>query len=680
MSNRDAIVAILKQELPAGIPSTLPPAIVLSERDPAVPHAPKRVHHLNETEKKQALANALRYFPAAQHAELVKDFSAELELYGHIYMYRFRPTSYVMQAYPLDYYPTKHPHGAAILAMLMNNLDNRVAMYPHELITYGGNGSVLSNWIQFRLLTQYLCEMSDEQTLALYSGHPAGLFPSPTQYAPRLVITNGMMIPNYSTRYHYDRLYAMGVTQYGQMTAGSFCYIGPQGIVHGTTITIMNAGRKYLGVESLEGKVVVTSGLGGMSGAQAKAGTICNAVTVVAEVDPAALYKRKAQGWLLEAFEDVEALIVRIKEARAKKEATSIGYLGNIVTLWERLEQEPELIVDLGSDQTSCHDPFGGGYYPVQLSFAEGKKMLAEDPAKFKTLVQESLRRQVTAINKLTARGMRFWDYGNSFLAEASRAGAEVWAPEDKVRSLNHFRYPSYVQDIMGDIFSLGFGPFRWCCLSQDPADLDTTDRIAAETVAELEKKATEASAAQFRDNYKWIVSAKENKLVVGSQCRILYVDCAGRTQIALRFNEAIAKGIIKAPIVISRDHHDVSGTDSPFRETSNIEDGSALCADMSIHNVIGDSFRGATWVAIHNGGGTGWGEASNGGFGLVLDGTEDAARRAEMMLHWDVLNGVNRRSWAGNSNAIETIRLAMEQNPNLKVTLPTPVDPKLLA
>ena len=672
-----SVAQVLATELPKGIPSPLPPPAP-AERDSSLPHAPKRVHGLNATDRTLAIANALRYFKKEDHAVLAKEFAQELDTYGHIYMYRLRPTEYEMRAHEHAAYPMKNRHAAAIAAMIMNNLDRRVAMYPHELITYGGNGAVLSNWAQYRLVMKYLCEMTDEQTLTLHSGHPQGLFPS-TKAAPRMIITNGMMVPNYSTREQYERLYAMGCTQYGQMTAGSFCYIGPQGIVHGTTITIKNAGRKYLGVEDLGGKVVVTSGLGGMSGAQAKAGVICKAVTVVAEVDPAALYKRKEQGWLLESFDNVDALIERIKKARAGKEAISIGFLGNIVTLWERLAEEEELLVDLGSDQTSCHDPYGGGYYPVQVDFETGKKLLADDPAKFKQLVQESLVRQINAINKLNKKGMRFWDYGNSFLLEASRAGAEVWAPEDKVRDLNHFRYPSYVQDIMGDIFSLGFGPFRWMCSSQDPADLALTDKIAADTILELEKVASAASAAQFRDNHLWITSAQENQLVVGSQCRILYVDCAGRSEIARRFNKAIAEGKIKAPIVLSRDHHDVSGTDAPFRETSNIEDGSALCADMAIHNVIGDSFRGATWVAIHNGGGTGWGQAINGGFGLVLDGTDEAADRATNMLYWDVLNGVARRSWSRNENADDTIRRAMAANPKLQVTVPSLVDPAIL-
>ena len=672
------VAAILAKEFPLGIPKPLPPAVGLVQ-DSSIPHAPKRVHGLNATERKQAISNALRYFEASDHAELSKEFAAELDLFGHIYMYRLRPTSYEMRAYPMSEYPMKHRHAAAIAAMMMNNLDKRVAMFPHELITYGGNGAVLSNWAQYRLVIKYLTVMSDEQTLTLHSGHPAGLFPS-SQAAPRMVITNGMMVPNYSTREQYERLYAMGCTQYGQMTAGSFCYIGPQGIVHGTTITVKNAGRKYLGCEDLAGKVVVTSGLGGMSGAQAKAGVICKAVIVIAEVDPSALQKRKAQGWLLESYESLDDLIARIREARNNKEATSIGYQGNAVDLWERLAAEEERLVDLGSDQTSCHDPYGGGYYPCQVNFADGKKLLADDPAKFKDFVQESLRRQIGAINRLNARGVRFWDYGNSFLLEASRAGAEVWAPEDTVRSINHFRYPSYVQDIMGDIFSLGFGPFRWMCTSQDPEDLATSDKIAADTVAELEKVASANSAAQFRDNHLWITQAQENKLVVGSQCRILYVDAAGRQLIAKRFNEAVTSGKLKAPVVLSRDHHDVSGTDSPFRETSNIEDGSALCADMAIHNVIGDSFRGATWVAIHNGGGTGWGEAVNGGFGLVLDGSEEAAKKAEQMLYWDVLNGVGRRSWSGNDNANGTLALAMKANPDLQVTVPSAVDPSLLS
>lgn len=672
VSMRDTFVKCLH----AGIPSPLPPPC--KERDMSVPHAPKRNPNLLPQDRRQAIANALRYFSPADHEELAAEFNKELDDYGHIYMYRLRPTEYEMKAYPISDYPAKSAHAAAIMLMIMNNLDKRVAMFPHELITYGGNGGVFNNWAQYCLTMKYLCEMTDHQTLTLFSGHPAGLFPSHPE-APRAVVTNGMMVPNYSTREQYDRLYAMGCTQYGQMTAGSFCYIGPQGIVHGTTITFRNAGRKYLGVEDLSGKVVLTSGLGGMSGAQGKAGVICRAVVVIAEVDKNALYKRKEQGWLSEVETDVESLLKRVRVASAKKEAVSIGFLGNVVTVWERLVAEKEQIVHLGSDQTSCHNPFNGGYYPVQLSFEESNKMMVENPEKFKMLVQESLRRQVTAINTLAARGLRFWDYGNSFLLEASRAGAEVWAPDDTVRSINRFRYPSYVQDIMGDVFALGFGPFRWVCTSGLPEDLELSDCIAAETLEELMKDASEKSQRQISDNLLWIRQAGENRLVVGSQARILYADCEGRQKIASNFNEAIRTGRLKGPVVLSRDHHDVSGTDSPFRETSDLYDGSSLTADMAVQNVIGDSFRGASWVSLHNGGGTGWGEAINGGFGLVLDGSAEAEGRAKQMLLWDVLNGVTRRGWSGNVCGYETAERAMKRTEGLHVTLPQRVDCTIL-
>jgi urocanate hydratase len=678
--------ATLGRELSSGIPSQLPP---LPPLDPSVPHAPRRVPNLCPADRRMAIANALRYFDPSHHSVLAQEFAAELDAFGHIYIYRLRPVAYTMQAYPIDAYPCRSKHAAAMMLMIMNNLDSRVAMYPHELITYGGNGAVFSNWAQYALVMKYLSIMTDEQTLSLCSGHPAGLFPSHRD-APRAVITNGMMVPNYSTREQYERLYAIGCTQYGQMTAGSFCYIGPQGIVHGTTITIKNAGRKYLGLEDLGGRVVVTSGLGGMSGAQAKAGVICGAVTVIAEVDPDALHKRHRQGWLQEVCLDLDSTVRRIKEARATRQVTSIGFLGNVVLLWERLAQEPgDLLVDLGSDQTSLHNPFRGGYYPVQVTFDEGKKLLADDPQRFKELVQESLRRHVAAINKLTQRGMRFWDYGNSFLLEASRAGADVWPeasaelPDDARQgtSLNTFRYPSYVQDIMGDVFSLGFGPFRWVCTSCDAADIEATDKIAQSVLEALLPDSSAASQKQILDNLLWIKQAGANKLVVGSQARILYADCEGRQRIAQAFNSAVANGSVKAPIVISRDHHDVSGTDAPFRETSDVYDGSALCADMSVQNCIGDSFRGATWVALHNGGGTGWGEAMNGGFGLVLDGSHDAERRSQQMLLWDVLNGVNRRSWSGNKNGLETIKRAVEKHGNaLTVTIPNAVDASVLA
>ena len=687
MSEQNQIEAsILQEELLKGISYPLPPRPAL-DRDANVPHAPKRVPNLSADDRRQAIANILRYFDPSVHHELAAEFAHELNVYGHIYVYRLRPTRYTMKAYPIDVYPARSRQAAAMMLMIMNNLDSRVAMYPHELITYGGNGAVFSNWAQYAIVMRYLAIMTDEQTLSLCSGHPAGIFPSHKD-APRAVITNGMMVPNYSTREQYERLYAMGCTQYGQMTAGSFCYIGPQGIVHGTTITIKNAGRKYLGLEDLRGRVVVTSGLGGMSGAQAKAGVICGAVTVIAEVDPDALHKRHRQGWLQEVCLDLDSAINRIKEAREKKQVTSIGFLGNVVLLWERLAQEKdELLVDLGSDQTSLHNPFHGGYYPAQLSFEDGKKLLADDPSTFRALVEESLRRQVVAINSLADRGMRFWDYGNSFLLEASRAGADVWprAGSDggttaQSHSLNTFRYPSYVQDIMGDVFSLGFGPFRWVCTSCDPKDIVTTDRIAHDVLERLLPDSSEASQKQIQDNLLWIQQAGANQLVVGSQARILYADCEGRQRIAAAFNKAVADGAVGGPIVISRDHHDVSGTDAPFRETSDVYDGSAVCADMSVQNVIGDAFRGATWVALHNGGGTGWGEVMNGGFGLVLDGSSDAERRSQLMLFWDVLNGVNRRSWSGNKNGLDTIRRAAERHSDvLTVTIPQLVDPSTL-
>jgi urocanate hydratase len=588
----------------------------------------------------------------------------ELKNFGHIYMYRFRPTHYPMKAYPIDYYPAKCKQAAAIMLMIQNNLDPKVAQYPHELITYGGNGSVFSNWAQYHLVMKYLSELEEDQTLVIYSGHPLGIFPSHKD-APRIVITNGMVVPNYSSKEDYERMFALGVSQYGQMTAGSYCYIGPQGIVHGTTITILNAGRKYLGLNNLRGKVFVSSGLGGMSGAQGKAATICNCISVIAEINESALQKRYNQGWIMEIVKDLENCIKRLKEAKNSKEVISIGYLGNIVDLWERLALEPEMLVDLGSDQTSLHNPYNGGYYPVGITFEEANKMMWEQPKKFKELVHESLKRQVNAINKLTSRGMKFWDYGNSFLLEAKRANADI------VNSDGNFKYPSYVQDIMGDIFSLGFGPFRWVCTSGLKEDLYYTDKLAEDITYKFSKIASEKSKQQFQDNYLWINKANENKLVVGSQARILYSDSKGRIEIALAFNKAVSEGKLKGPVVISRDHHDVSGADSPYRETSNITDGSMFCADMSVQNFCGDSFRGATWVALHNGGGTGWGEAINGGFGLVLDGTEDAAKRASMMLKWDVLNGVTRRAWSKNDNAEETIKQAMLEDPKLKVTLP---------
>jgi urocanate hydratase len=670
-----------------GLPlDPLPSAQDLDALDVNVPHAPTRTPCLSAGDFRLAVENALRYFPPTLHELLAPEFAQELRRFGHIYMYRFRPrppfANYAMRAHPVQAYPAKCQQAACIMMMIQNNLDPDIAQFPHELITYGGNGTVLSNWAQYHLLMYYLSTMTDQQTLSMYSGHPAGLFPS-HRHAPRLVLTNGMVIPNYSSKELYERMSALGVTMYGQMTAGSYCYIGPQGIVHGTTITVLNAGRKYLGVEDLSGKVFVTSGLGGMSGAQAKAGVIAGCIAVVAEVDRSALMKRYEQGWVQEYVDDLDACVQRIKCARAEKKPLSLAYHGNVVSLWQRLAQEDELLVELGSDQTSLHNPFNGGYYPVQLSFEESNKMMADDPTKFKHMVQESLRLHVEAVNRLTARGMRFWDYGNSFLLEASRAGADICAEDVDSKAgantSNVFRYPSYVQDIMGDIFSLGFGPFRWVCASGLSEDLALTDEIAASIIRKLRKDAPPRVLQQYNDNLKWVEQAGENKLVVGSQARILYADMAGRRDIALAFNEAIRDGRLHGPVILSRDHHDVSGTDSPYRETSNITDGSAFCADMAIQNVIGDSFRRATWVAIHNGGGVGWGEVTNGGFGLVLDGSDEAGESAHMMLTFDVSNGVNRRAWARNDNAIFAVKRAMEQVPNLKVTLPHLVETQIL-
>ncbi|XP_041281804.1 urocanate hydratase [Onychostruthus taczanowskii] len=640
-------------------------------RRKGIPHAPVRTPNLTAQEKKLALCNALRYFPPEIQKKLALEFAEELRLYGHIYMYRFCP-DIEMRAYPIGEYPCKIKSAAAIMLMIMNNLDPSVAQFPQELVTYGGNGQVFSNWAQFWLVMQYLSEMTEEQTLVMYSGHPLGLFPS-HQRAPRLVITNGMVIPNYSSRDEYEKMFALGVTMYGQMTAGSYCYIGPQGIVHGTVLTVLNAGRRYLRAEDLSGKVFVTSGLGGMSGAQAKAAVIAGCVGIIAEVDEAALLKRHKQGWLMEISNNLDHCIARLREARKNKIALSLGYHGNVVDLWERLVHEldttGELLVDLGSDQTSCHNPFNGGYYPVQLGFEEGKQLLSSNPGKFRTLVQESLKRHVAAINKLADKGMFFWDYGNAFLLEAQRAGADV---AKKGGNKTEFRYPSYVQHIMGDIFSLGFGPFRWVCTSGDPRDLATTDSIAMSVLEDSIRQGVSTSVKQqYHDNIRWIREAGRHSLVVGSQARILYSDQKGRVSIAVAINRAISEGKIKAPVVLSRDHHDVSGTDSPFRETSNIYDGSAFCADMAVQNFVGDSFRGATWVALHNGGGVGWGEVINGGFGLVLDGSKEAEERAKMMLSWDVSNGVARRCWSGNAFAYETICQAMKENGTLRVTLP---------
>ncbi|KAL0600119.1 LOW QUALITY PROTEIN: Urocanate hydratase [Plecturocebus cupreus] len=617
---------------------------------------------------KLALRNALRYFPSDVQNMLAPEFAQELQLYGHIYMYRFCP-DIEMRAYPVEQYPCRTKAAAAIMHMIMNNLDPAVAQ---ELVTYGGNGQVFSNWAQFWLTMSYLSKMTEEQTLVMYSGHPLGLFPS-SRSAPRLVITNGMVIPNYSSRTEYEKLFALGVTMYGQMTAGSYCYIGPQGIVHGTVLTVLNAARRYLGIEDLAGKVFVTSGLGGMSGAQAKAAVIVGCIGVIAEVDKAALEKRHKQGWLMEVTDSLDHCIRRLREARKKKEVLSLGYHGNVVALWERLVHEldttGECLVDLGSDQTSCHNPFNGGYYPVQLSFTEAQSLMASSPAVFKDLVQESLRRQVSAINRLAEENFFFWDYGNAFLLEAQRAGADV---EKKGASRTEFRYPSYVQHIMGDIFSQGFGPFRWVCTSGDPQDLAVTDELATSVLQEAIADGVKASVKlQYMDNIRWIREAARHRLVVGSQARILYSDQKGRVAIAVAINQAIAHGRIKALVVLSRDHHDVSGTDSPFRETSNIYDGSAFCADMAVQNFVGDACRGATWVALHNGGGVGWGEVINGGFGLVLDGTPEAEQRARLMLSWDVSNGVARRCWSGNQKAYEIICQTMQENSGLVVTLP---------
>ncbi|KAK5968524.1 urocanate hydratase [Trichostrongylus colubriformis] len=652
------------------------PAYPSKQRAVHVPHAPKRPCPLNRDEKILAVRNALRYIPKRHHDILSKEFAEELEKYGHIYAFRFMP-NFDLKAPSLNEIPAKCQQAAAIIMMILNNLDPAVAQFPQELVTYGGNGQVFSNWIQFRLVLLYLSEMNLEQTLVMYSGHPLGLFPSHRD-APRVTITNGMMIPNYSTKPLYDKYFALGVTQYGQMTAGSYCYIGPQGIVHGTTITILNAGRRYLGAENLKGKVFVTAGLGGMSGAQPKAATIAGCISVTAEVIPDALMKRHKQGWLDEYSNDLNEIIEMIRKYRKEQKTRSIGYLGNVVDLWERLAAEKELLVDLGSDQTSLHNPFLGGYYPAGISVDEANTMMTKDPERFKQLVQKSLLRQIAAIDKLSARGMHFWDYGNAFLVECQRAGADLRDPKSKDDKT--FRYPSYMQDIMGDIFSMGFGPFRWVCTSQDPDDLAQTDRISCEVIDKLLKtKVPDHVLQQYMDNKKWIEGAAENRLVVGSQARILYSDQEGRLALALAFNDAVRNGKVSAPIVIARDHHDVSGTDSPFRETSDISDGSAFTADMAVQNVIGDSFRGATWVSLHNGGGVGWGDVINGGFGLLLDGSEEAARRATSMLQWDVSNGVARRSWSGNRKAREAIQRTQTLNENMHVTIPNDADDQLL-
>lgn len=656
-----------------GIPNELPPR---PPDDPAVSHAPARPQVLGPDEQSLAVQNALRYFPAHLHPALAPEFARELLSDGRIYMRRFRP-AYPMFARPIDQYPARCRQAAAIMHMIQNNLDPAVAQHPHELITYGGNGTVFQNWAQYLLTMRYLSEMTDEQTLVLYSGHPLGLFPSHPE-APRVVVTCGMVVPNHSSGQDYDRMAALGVSSYGQMTAGSFMYIGPQGIVHGTTITLLNAGRKYLGADDESGglasKLYVSSGLGGMSGAQAKAAVLAGAIGLVAEIDPKAVAKRHEQGWVMEVESDLDRVLLRIERARTERKPLGLAYLGNVVDLWERLAAE-QFRVELGSDQTSLHIPYSGGYYPAGLDLSQSRALMLSDPAEFRRRVQESLRRQVTAINALAGRGLAFWDYGNAFLLEASRAGADVLAPG------GGFRYPSYVEDIMGPMcFDYGFGPFRWVCTSADPRDLATTDQIAAELLARRAEQAPEQIRQQLLDNLRWIQAAEKNRLVVGSQARILYSDGPGRIALAQAFNRAISDGRLRAPVVLGRDHHDVSGTDSPYRETADIRDGSMFCADMAVHNAIGDSFRGATWISLHNGGGVGWGEALNGGFGLLLDGSAEADRRLALMLHWDVHNGIARRAWARNPGAAWAADRAMQAESRLRLTLPAPSDPGLVA
>tara|TARA_R110002049_G_scaffold106909_2_gene254500 strand:+ start:17027 stop:19027 length:2001 start_codon:yes stop_codon:yes gene_type:complete len=655
-----------KDQILEGIPNILPEP---KSYDESINHAPKRKAILTSEEEKLALKNALRYFNKKDHKTLLHEFKYELDTYGRIYMYRLRP-DYKMYARPISEYPAKSSQAAAIMLMIQNNLDYAVAQHPHELITYGGNGGVFSNWAQYRLTMKYLAEMNNEQTLVMYSGHPMGLFPSHKE-APRVVVTNGMMIPNYSKPDDWEKFNALGVTQYGQMTAGSYMYIGPQGIVHGTTITVLNGFRK-IGKEP-KGNLFVTSGLGGMSGAQPKAGNIAGCITVCAEVNPKITQVRLEQGWIDEKITDLDKLVSRVNKAKAEKETISIAYLGNIVEVWEKFD-DANIHIDLGSDQTSLHNPWAGGYYPVDISFEDANIMMANNPELFKLKVQETLRRHVDAINKHTAKGTYFFDYGNAFLLEASRASADVMAKNDI-----DFKYPSYVQDIMGPMcFDYGFGPFRWVCASGKPEDLAKTDEIACQVLEDIKKNSPSEIKQQMADNIQWIKGAQENKLVVGSQARILYADAEGRMKIAEAFNQAIAKNEI-GEIILGRDHHDVSGTDSPYRETSNIYDGSRFTADMAIQNVIGDSFRGATWVSIHNGGGVGWGEVINGGFGMVLDGSIESSKRLKQMLFWDVNNGISRRSWARNEGAIFAIKRAMEAEPNLKITLPNIVDDNLL-
>ena len=659
----DRTIAALQEFLAEGIPSVLPPRQPLDE---GVDHAPKRKQILNSVEKKLAVRNALRYFPESMHPELAQEFANELDIFGRIWMMRLRPTQYEIKAYPIDSYPTKSKEAAAIILMIHNNLDKEIAQFPHELITYGGNGAVFQNWAQYRLVMKYLCELEDDQTLVIYSGHPLGLFPS-SQDSPRVVVTNGMVIPNYSKQDDYEKMNAMGVSQFGQMTAGSYMYIGPQGIVHGTTITILNAARMHRNVtDSLAGITFVTSGLGGMSGAQAKAAVIAGASCIVSEINPHAAKKRHSQGWLSVIADSTDHAIDLMIEHKEKGAAISIGHIGNIVELLERLV-ERDIRIDLLSDQTSLHNPWQGGYYPVSLSFEEGKKMLANDPLKFKNEVKKTLNRHASAINNLVDCGTYFWDYGNAFLLEASRAGAEVLSKDG-----DSFRYPSYVEDIMGPMcFDYGFGPFRWVCASGDSSDLKATDDIAANVLREMAANAPDEIKQQIQDNIRWIESAEDNSMVVGSQARILYADTDGRKKIAKAFNDAIRSGRISGPIILGRDHHDVAGTDSPFRETANIKDGSMFTADMAVQNFVGDAFRGATWVSLHNGGGVGWGEVINGGFGMLIDGSEKSERKLLSMLDWDVNNGISRRAWARNQGAIFAIQRAMESNPKLKITLP---------
>lgn len=664
--------AQFQEEIRKGIPDVLPE---LKPYDTNINHAPRRKDILTEEEKRLSVRNALRYFPKELHEQLAPEFADELRKYGRIYMYRYRP-SYAMHARPIDDYPHKSRQAAAIMLMIQNNLDPAVAQHPHELIIYGGNGAIFQNWAQYLLTMKYLSEMTDEQTLVMYSGHPMGLFPS-HKNAPRVVVTNGMVIPNYSKPDDWERMNALGVSQYGQMTAGSYMYIGPQGIVHGTTITVLNAARKKMianpELKDIHGMLFVSSGLGGMSGAQPKAGNIAGVVSVVAEINPKAAQKRYDQGWVDEMYSSLDEIIPQIRKSMEERRTVSMAYVGNVVDLWERLADE-NIRVDLGSDQTSLHNPWAGGYYPAGLSMEESKRLMADEPELFREKVQESLRRQVSAINRLTDRGMYFFDYGNAFLLQAKRAGADI------VKADGTFRYPSYVQDIMGPMFfDYGFGPFRWVCTSGDPADLATTDRIAAEVMEEIMLTAPDEIKGQMEDNIHWIKEAGRNNLVVGSQARILYADSEGRTKIALAFNEAIKKGEIRCPVVLGRDHHDVSGTDSPFRETSNIYDGSQFCADMAVQNVIGDAFRGATWVSIHNGGGVGWGEVINGGFGMVIDGGEDSERHIRQMLFWDVNNGIARRSWARNEGSVRSVEREMRRTPGLTVTMPNIVDDNII-